>query len=181
MVGLLNLLAGDSNIGKSLERRGVVEHLLQEQKASGIVMAANHHPIAEGLTKRVGRHAVGEAEVAGDAFEGYVDGLSGQRVVLVLSPIGFRPEHIVAQAYAGSMFEIKRYGFDDGVVNSDVAVLLPNTGVTGLLLEDGEAVFEGEVRIDDVGEPKRLQVRNAEPKVDTDDEQHVVPIPALLY
>ena len=25
------------------------------------------------------------------------------------------------------MFERKRYGFDDGVVNSDVAVLLPNT------------------------------------------------------
>ena len=50
--------------------------------------------------------------------------------------------------------------------------MLPS--VLGFLLQNGEAVTEGTVVIDEVGEPEGTQVAHSQAEVDSNDEQHIV-------
>lgn len=102
------------------------------------------------------------------------------RLVLRGAVIGFAPEHIIAETHAGGILQEEEDGFDDGLVDGDVSVLLPLSGVTGLLLENGEAVLECEIVIDEIGKSKHPQVADSQSEVDANNEEHIVPIPLIL-
>ena len=56
--------------------------------------------------------------------------------------------------------------------------MLPS--VLCFLLQNGEAVTEGTVVIDEVGEPEGTQVAHSQAEVDSNDEQHIVSEPLFL-
>lgn len=139
-------------------------------------MAHQHLVVAERLTQRMGGHFHRQVEFIGDALQEPVNRFHTQRLVDVAATVGLTAEHIVTQADIRCVLQIESHRFNDGVVDSDVAVLLALAGVARLLLEHGEAVAECAVVVNKIGEPKHPQVAGAESKVDTDDEQHVVTI-----
>lgn len=154
----------------------MVQHLLEEQELPAVVMAHQHLMVAERLAQRMGGHLHGQVELVGDALQESVNRLHAQRLVDVAATVGLAAEHIVTQADVRRVLQIESHRFNDGVVDSDVAVLLALAGVARLLLEHGEAVAECAVVVNKIGEPKHPQVAGAESKVDADDEQHVVTI-----
>ena len=69
----------------------MVEHLLQQEQAPGVIVPAHHHPVTERLPKRVCGHVDVQTEVDCDTLEDPVDGLIGQRIVHVAATVGLAP------------------------------------------------------------------------------------------
>ena len=176
---VLDLFRRDADILQSLDRGGVVQHLLQEQKLSAVVVAEKHLVIAERLAQRMGRHLDIEIQILGDALEDSLDGVNADRLIDAAAVVGDTAEHIVAQAHAWGVLQIESDRFDDCGVDRDVAVLFTLARVARLLLEDREAVPEGAVLINNIGEAQHPQIACAESKVNAHDKEHVVSVPAI--
>lgn len=179
-VGFVNLFAGDADVVQRLSCGGVAKHLLEKQELPGVVAAHDHLVIGERLTQRVGSHPITKTEVFRHTLQHGIDGLLADGLVLVTSIIRGTAEHIVAQVDTRGILQIEGNCFHHGGVDGDVTVALMLPSVLGFLLQNGEAVTEGTVVIDEVGEPEGSQVTHSETKVDTNDEQHIVSKPLFL-
>jgi len=126
--------------------------------------------VSEGLTQRVGRHAITKSKVFGDTLKHEVNGLLADRLVLVHSVIGLASEHIVAEVNTGRVLKVQGHSFHNCCVDGDVAVALTLAGVSRLLLQNRKSVTESTIIIDDVSEPKHAEVTDAKSKVDTNNE-----------
>ena len=178
-IGFINLFTGDTDVIQSLSSSGVTEYLLEEQQLAGVVAAHDHLMVSEGLTQRVGRHAITKTKVFGDTLKHEVNGLLADRLVFVHSVIGLAAEHIVTEVNTGRVLKVQGHSFYNCCVDGDVAVALTLAGVPRLFLQNGKAVTEGAVIIDDMSEPKHTEVTDAKSKVDTNNEQHIISEPLL--
>ena len=158
----------------------MTEHLLEKQELTGVVTRHDHLVVSEGLAQRVGSHPITEPTVTSDTLEDIIDSLLGHRLVLIGTTVGLGAEHIVGEANAFLVFKVQGDGFDDGVVDSDVAVLMNLARIAGLLLVHGEPVTERAVVIDKVGKAQGTEVTHAKSKVDAYDEEHIVSPPLML-
>jgi hypothetical protein len=77
------------------------------------------------------------------------------------------------------MLKVKRYGLDNGGVDSYIPILLASAGVAGLLFKYREAVAEDELIGYKVGEPKNLKVADAKSEVNANDEEHIITISTM--
>ena len=178
-IGFINLFTGDTDVVQSLSGGGVAEYLLEEQELAGVITAHHHLMIGEGLTQRVGCHAITKTKVFGDTLKHEVNGLLADRLILVHSVIGLAAEHIVTEVNTGCVLKVQGHGFHNCCVDGDVAVALTLAGVSRLLLQNGKAVTKSAIIIDDVSEPKNTEVTDTKSKVDTNNEQHIISEPLL--
>ena len=79
----LDFLTGDTDIIQSLSRRGVVEHLLQKQELTAIIMGHNHLVVAEGLAERMGGHLDIDIKLGCNTLEDTVNGFDAQGFIEV--------------------------------------------------------------------------------------------------
>ena len=101
-------------------------------------------------------------------------------LVLILSPVTFTPEHVVAQMNIRGVLQIEKNCVPYSFIDTDVAVFLNLPRISGLGLQNGEAGLECEVVVDQVGEPQQSQVTDSQPKVNTHNEEHVISPSSLV-
>jgi hypothetical protein len=135
--------------------------------------------IAEGLAQSMGRHPYAEIQLGSDALKDSVERPVSHRSVCAGLAGRLRAEHIVAQMNTGRMLKVKRYGLDNGGVDSYIPILLASAGVAGLLFKYREAIAEDELIGYKVGEPKNLKVADAKSEVYANNEEHIIPISAM--
>ena len=125
-------------------------------------------------------HLIAKAEVIGNTLHDIVNGVAVEGLVRGRTVVALRPEHVIAQPHVGCILKVQGDSFDNGSIDGDIPVLLMLSGVLGFLLQNSKAVFEGELFVDDMGEPEQTQIADAKTEVDTNDEEHVVPVPFVL-
>jgi len=141
----------------------------------------NHLVVTEGLAERMGGHLDIDIKLGCNTLEDTVNGFDAQGFVEVATVIGNTTEHIVAERDIRSVLQIEGDCFDDRSIDGHISVLLALTSVAGLLLEDGKAVLECEVVVNEVGEAEHTKVAHAKSKVDTYDEEHIVAVSTFIY
>lgn len=97
----------------------------------------------------------------------------------ITAVIGLTAEHIITESNARSIFQIERNRFNDSSVDSDVSILLNLSGVLSLLLQNGKAVTESAIIVNQMAEPEGGKVTHTKTKVDTNDEEHIISEPLL--
>lgn len=157
----------------------MVKHFLEKHQLPGVVVTHQHLMITEGLAQSMGRHPYAETQLGSDALKDSVERPVSHRSVGAGLAGRFRAEHIVAQMDTGRVLKVKRYGLDNGGVDSYIPILLASAGVAGLLLKDREAVAEDKLIGYKVGEPKNFKVADAKPEVYANNEEHIIPISTM--
>lgn len=144
-------------------------------------MGHNHLVVTEGLAERMGGHLDIDIKLGRNTLENTVNGFDAQGFVEVATVIGNTTEHIVAERDIRSVLQIESDCLDDRSVDGHISVLLALTSIAGLLLEDGKAVLECEVVVNEVGEAEHTKVAHTKSKVDTYDEEHIVAVSTFIY
>lgn len=159
----------------------MTEHLLEEQEFSRVVPAHHHLMIGEGLPERVGRHPVAKSEIFRKVLQQRIDRGTVEGFIHIASVVGLTLEHVIAQADTRGMFQVQGHSFHYSRVDGDVPVPFVGSGISRLLLQDGEPIPEGELLIDQIAEVEGEEITYAKSKVDPYDEEHVVPVPTIGY
>ena len=157
------------------------EHLLKEEELARVVVAHQHLVIGECLTECMRCDMDVKSKLTPNFLQDPLGGVAVYRLIHVASPVTLASEHVVTQLNTICVLQVEYHGVDHRTVDRDVPVLWNLPCFAGLLLQNREGGLEPELFVDQVGEPQRKQIADAESKVDTNDEQHVVSVSAVIY